>query len=73
MNMSVDFGLQALYAVLGPGGGVSVDPCSDKPGTQKSFCGQRAGVGDVVDVVENGAAVTKRYQRSPHSCGCVAG
>ncbi len=73
MDMSVDFGLLALCAVFGPRGDVSVDSCPNKPGTQQSFCGQSAGVGDVVDAVENGAAVSQRHQRPPYPCGCVAG
>ncbi len=73
MNMPVNFGLLALCAVFGPSGDVSVDSCPDKPGTQKSFCGQSALVRNVVDAVENGAAVTQRYQRPPYPCGCVAG
>ncbi len=59
--------------MFGPSSDVSVDSCPDKPGTQKLFCGQSAGVCDVVDAVENGAAVTQRYQRPPYPCGCVAG
>ncbi len=54
MNMPVNFGLLALCAVFGPSGEVSVDSCPDKPGTQKSFCVQSAGVRNVVDNVENG-------------------
>ena len=76
MDMPVDFGLLALCAVFGPRGDVSVDSCPNKPGTQKSLCGQSAGVCDVVDVVdvvEDGAAVTQRHQRLPRPCGCVAG
>jgi hypothetical protein len=71
--MPVDLGLLALCAVFGPLGDVSVDACPNKPGTQKSFCGQSAGVGDVVDAVEDGAAVAQRHKRSPRPCGCVAG
>ena len=73
VDMPVDLGLLALCAVFGPRGDVSVDSCPHKPGTQKSFCGQSAGVCNVVDAVENGAAVTQRYQRPPYPCGCVAG
>ncbi len=73
MDMPVDFGLLALCAVFGLGGDVSVDSCPNKPGTQKSFCGQSAGVRDVVDAVEDCAAVTQRHQRPPYPCGCVAG
>ncbi len=72
MDMMVNYGLLALCAVFGPSGDVSVDSCPDKPG-HKSFCVQSAGVCDVVDAVENGAAVTQRYQRPPYPCGCVAG
>ncbi len=73
MDMPVDFGLLAFCAVFGPRGDVSVDSCPHKPGTQKSFCGQSAGVGDVVDPVENGAAVSQRplwMCRRP-ACGCL--
>ncbi len=73
VDMSVDLGLLALCAVFGPRGDVSVDSCPNRPGTQKSFCGQSAGVGDVVNVVEDGAAVAQRHQRPPYPCGCVAG
>ncbi len=31
------------------------------------------GVGDAVGVVEDNAAVSEWHERSPHSCGCVAG
>ncbi len=73
VDMPVDLGLLALCAVFGPRGDVSVDSCPNKPGTQKSFCGQSAGVGDVVNAVEDVAAVTQWHQRPPHPCGCVAG
>ena len=73
VDMRVDLGLLALCAVFGPRGDVPVDARPDKPGTQKSFCGQCVRVCNVVDAVENGAAVTQRYQRPPYPCGCVAG
>ena len=73
LDMPVDLGLLAFCAVFGPRGDVSVDACPNKPGTQKSFCGQSAGVCDVVDAVEDGAAVAQRHQGPPCPCGCVAG
>jgi len=61
LDMPVDLGLFAFCAVFGPRGDVSVDARPNKPGTQKSFCGQSAGVGNVVDAVEDGAAVAQRH------------
>jgi hypothetical protein len=71
--MPVDLGLLAFCAVFGPRGDVSVDARPNEPGTQKSFCGQSAGVGNVVDAVEDGAAVAQRHKWPPRPCGCVAG
>ncbi len=79
MDMPVDFGLLAFCAVFGPRRDVSVDSCPHKPGTQKTFCGQSAGVGDVVDAVEKRrggvpaapAAATPLWMCRRPACGCL--